>query len=124
MIAKLPCAVNIFTLSGVDSVVLVYKHCNRKKLICEMNSLHQLTGTRLIFLYIVVSFAYIIWGIYGSLLPPFFPDEAKSKRASISQSGFVFGVFSLAGFISSPFFGKYGGRVSPRFLYIYRVHLQ
>ena len=83
-----------------------------------MDSKHNFTGTRLIFLYTVVSFAYIIWGICGSLLPPFFPDEAKSKGASLSQSGFVFGVFSLAGFISSPFFGKYGGNVSPRFLYI------
>ena len=79
---------------------------------------HNLTGTRLICLCIVVSLSYIIWGICGSLLPPFFPDEAKSKGASLSQSGFVFGVFSLAGFISSPFFGKYGGNVSPRFLYI------
>ena len=69
-------------------------------------------------MYSVVSLAYIIWGICGSLLPPFFPNEAMSKGASISQSGFVFGVFSLAGFISSPLFGKYGGMVSPRFVYI------
>ena len=66
-----------------------------------MDSKHKLSGTRQICLYMVVSFAYILWGICGSLLPPFFPDEAKSKGASLSQSGFVFGLYNLAGFISS-----------------------
>ena len=78
----------------------------------------RMTGIRLLLLLIVVSLAYIIWGICGALLPPFFPAEAKSKGATLSQSGFVFGIFSLAGFISSPFFGKYGSMMSPRFLYI------
>ena len=67
---------------------------------------------------ITVGSAYTIWGICASLLPPFFPQVAISKGADISQSGFVFGIFSLAGFISSPLFGKYGSRISPGFLYI------
>ena len=77
-----------------------------------------MTGIRFLLLITVVCLAYIIWGICGSLLPPFFPDEAKSKGATLSQSGLVFGIFSLAGFISSPLFGKYGSTMSPRYLYI------
>ena len=64
--------------------------------VLKMDANLNLIGLRLMAMYSVVSLAYIIWGICGSLLPPFFPNEAMSKRASISQSGFVFGVFSLA----------------------------
>ena len=83
-----------------------------------MESNHQLTKLRLILLYIFVSGAFIVWGVCSSLLPPFYPNEAKSKGASISQSGFVFGAYSFAGMVSSPFFGKYGSKISPRYLYI------
>ena len=83
-----------------------------------MESNHQLTKLRLILLYTFVSSAFIVWGVCSSLLPPFYPNEAKSKGASISQFGFVFGAYSLAGMVSSPFFGKYGSRISPRYLYI------
>ena len=65
--------------------------------VLKMDANLNLFGLRLMAMYSVVSLAYIIWGICGSLLPPFFPNEAMSKGASISQSGFVFGVFSLLG---------------------------
>ena len=83
-----------------------------------MESNHNLTKSRLVLLYICVSVAFIVWGICDSLIPPFYPNEAKTKGASISQSGFVFGIYSLAGMISSPIFGKYGSKISPRYLYI------
>ena len=67
---------------------------------------------------ITVALAYYIWGVCNALLAPFFPMEAKSKGALISHSGFVFGVYSLAAFIFSPIFGKYGVKISPKYIYI------
>ena len=63
------------------------------------------------FLCITVALAYYIWGVCNALLAPFFPMEAESKGASTSYSGFVFGVYSLAAFIFSPIFGKYGVKI-------------
>ena len=83
-----------------------------------MESNHNLTKSRLVLLCVCVSVAFIVWGICDSLLPPFYPNEAKLKGASISQSGFVFGIYSLAGMVSSPIFGKYGSKISPRYIYI------
>ena len=76
-----------------------------------------MSKSRTILIVITVASAYTIWGITGSLLPPFFPTEAESKGADTSQSGFVFGIYSLVGFISSPLFGKYGSKFSPGLLY-------
>ena len=76
-----------------------------------------MSKSRTVLLVFTVGAAYTIWGICGSLLPPFFPIEAESKGAGTSQSGFVFGIFSLAGFISSPLFGNYGSKVSPGYIY-------
>ena len=83
-----------------------------------MKNSTQIAKSRTVLIAIAVISAYTIWGVCGSLLPPFFPQVAISKGADITQSGFVFGIFSLAGFISSPLFGKYGSRISPGFLYI------
>jgi MFS family permease len=35
----------------------------------------------------------------------------------VPQYGFVFGIVSLAGFISSPIFGKYGEKIGPKLVY-------
>ena len=76
-----------------------------------------LSKFRMALIAIIVASAYTIWGICGSLLPPFFPKEAKMKGANASQYGFVFGIASLAQFISSPLFGEYGSKINPGFLY-------
>ncbi|XP_046393068.1 MFS-type transporter SLC18B1-like [Ischnura elegans] len=52
-----------------------------------------------------------------SLQAPFYPEEAESKGISPSQYGFVFGVFELTQFLSSPFFGKYLETLGPLFTY-------
>ena len=83
-----------------------------------MDTASQLSTVRRVVLLSVASAACTIWGVCTSLLPPFYPNEAESKGATLSQSGFVFGVYSLAGLISSPFFSKYGSNISPRYLYI------
>ena len=64
-----------------------------------------------------VASAYFIWGVCNAILAPFFPIEAELKGATISQSGFVFGIYSLVGFIFSPLVGKYGTRMSQAYLY-------
>ena len=76
-----------------------------------------------IVLAISVGGAYIIWGMCSALLPTIFPIEAKSKGATASEIGLVFGIYDLAGLISSPLFGKYGSMFSPRYLYIPGAHL-
>ena len=75
-------------------------------------------ASKYFFLCITVALAYYIWGVCNALLAPFFPMEAESKGASTSYSGFVFGVYSLAAFIFSPIFGKYGVKISPKYIYI------
>ncbi|KAK2184640.1 hypothetical protein NP493_259g01027 [Ridgeia piscesae] len=51
-----------------------------------------------------------------SVLAPFFPDEAAKKGVSDTTSGFIFGVFALVQFITSPIFGKLMPVVGARFL--------
>ena len=40
------------------------------------------------------------------------------------QYGFVFGIYSLAAFISSPFFGKFGHKIGPKIVYNVGAFLQ
>ncbi|KHJ77952.1 hypothetical protein OESDEN_04393 [Oesophagostomum dentatum] len=42
-----------------------------------------------------------------SCIAPFYPDEARKKGMSESQTGIVFGIFELVMFITAPIFGKY-----------------
>ncbi|KAJ1346033.1 hypothetical protein KIN20_000698 [Parelaphostrongylus tenuis] len=42
-----------------------------------------------------------------SCIAPFYPDEAKKKSMTESQTGIVFGVFELVMFVMAPVFGKY-----------------
>ena len=77
-----------------------------------------LSKPRIILLSLTVASANAIWGVCAALLPPFFPTEAKSKGATESHAGLIFGIYSLVGCIASPLFGKYGSNFSPGFLYI------
>ena len=40
------------------------------------------------------------------------------------QYGFVFGIFNLAAFLGGPIFGRFGGRIGPRILYMVGAFLQ
>ncbi|XP_013774744.1 MFS-type transporter SLC18B1-like isoform X2 [Limulus polyphemus] len=51
-----------------------------------------------------------------SLQAPFFPREAEEKGASPTIYGFVFGVYELGVFISSPIYGKIISWITPKFL--------
>ena len=46
------------------------------------------------------------------------------SRHLFSKYGFVFGVFNLAAFLGGPIFGRYGGRIGPRVLYMTGGFLQ
>ena len=72
--------------------------------------------SKTVLMFVSVAFAYFIWGVCNAILAPFFPIEAELKGATISQSGFVFGIYSLVGFIFSPLVGKYGTKVSQAYL--------
>ncbi|XP_076349609.1 MFS-type transporter SLC18B1-like isoform X4 [Tachypleus tridentatus] len=51
-----------------------------------------------------------------SLQAPFFPREAEEKGASPTIYGFVFGVYELGVFISSPVYGKIISWITPKFM--------
>lgn len=51
-----------------------------------------------------------------SIMAPFFPQEANNKGVSNFVSGWIFGVFALTQFISSPIFGKLIPVLGSRFL--------
>lgn len=51
-----------------------------------------------------------------SLQAPFYPAEAEKKGATASQYALVFGIFELVVFIVSPLYGKYIGKIGPKFL--------
>lgn len=61
--------------------------------------------------------AYIGWGLLLGLQPSFYPSEAEKKGATPSQYGFVFGIASLGAFIFAPLFGRFGGKIGPKYLY-------
>ncbi|PIO67916.1 hypothetical protein TELCIR_10318, partial [Teladorsagia circumcincta] len=42
-----------------------------------------------------------------SCIAPFYPDEAKKKGMTESQTGIVFGIFELVMFVMAPIFGRY-----------------
>ncbi|KAL6724559.1 hypothetical protein Aduo_019439 [Ancylostoma duodenale] len=42
-----------------------------------------------------------------SCIAPFYPDEAKKKGMTESQTGIVFGIFELVMFVTAPVFGRY-----------------
>ena len=67
---------------------------------------------------IIVALVISAYGISTTLLPPFFPLEAKLKGATISQSGSVFGMYGLSAFVSSPFLARYGNKINPACVYI------
>ncbi|MCL4147365.1 UNVERIFIED_CONTAM: hypothetical protein GTU68_030223, partial [Idotea baltica] len=52
-----------------------------------------------------------------SLQAPFYPSEAEAKGATATQYGFVFGVFELTVFLSSPFYGRFLSAIGPSFLF-------
>ena len=78
----------------------------------------MISKSRTILLAATISCIYFIWGVLPTLLPPFFAIYAESKGATITQSGSVFGIYYLAGLISSPIFAKYGSRMSPKYSFI------
>ncbi|XP_072042154.1 MFS-type transporter SLC18B1-like [Amphiura filiformis] len=53
-----------------------------------------------------------------SLIAPFYPIEAKEKDLSPVMIGFVFSVFSLVQFLSSPIFGKLLPYVGAKFMFL------
>ena len=48
----------------------------------------------------------ICWGFVASIQAPFLPIEARSKGATASQFGPIFGIIHLALFITSPIVGN------------------
>ena len=52
-----------------------------------------------------------------SLQAPFYPQEAEKKGATATEYGFVFGVFELTVFLSSPLYGRYLSKIGPSFMF-------
>ncbi|CAL8142745.1 unnamed protein product [Orchesella dallaii] len=56
-----------------------------------------------------------------SIQGPFYPDVAKSKGASSTESGIVFGIFELTVFITAPIFGAKMGKWNPHRVFNYGI---
>ncbi|ODM97437.1 MFS-type transporter SLC18B1 [Orchesella cincta] len=56
-----------------------------------------------------------------SIQGPFYPDVAKSKGASSTESGLVFGIFELTVFITAPIFGAKMGKWNPHRVFNYGI---
>ncbi|XP_059097397.1 MFS-type transporter SLC18B1-like [Tigriopus californicus] len=65
---------------------------------------------------ISVALTFISWGLLLSLQPAFYPSEAESKGSTPAQYGLVFGIVSLGGFLSSPIFAHFGGKIGTKIL--------
>ncbi|KAK3583194.1 hypothetical protein CHS0354_025711 [Potamilus streckersoni] len=53
-----------------------------------------------------------------SLLSPFFPTEAQKKGATQTEIGFIFGVYELVIFVSSPVFGNFIAKIGAKFMFV------
>ena len=72
----------------------------------------------------VIFSAFTGWGCILAIQPPFYPLEAEKKGARPSQYGFVFGMLNLTAFIFAPLFGRYGGKVGAKVLFIFGAFTQ
>ena len=73
---------------------------------------------------IVIFSAFTGWGCILAIQPPFYPLEAEKKGARPSQYGFVFGMLNLTAFLFAPLFGRYGGKVGAKVLFIFGAFTQ
>ncbi|XP_045181546.2 MFS-type transporter SLC18B1-like [Mercenaria mercenaria] len=80
-------------------------------------SLRTLTRDQIVIL-IATSFTNLLSFLSLSILAPFFPIEADKKDVNSTISGWIFGVFALVQFLTSPLFGRLLPVVGCRFMYI------
>ncbi|XP_041974149.1 MFS-type transporter SLC18B1-like isoform X2 [Aricia agestis] len=66
---------------------------------------------------IVISIADFCNAICVALQAPFFPHEAELKGCSSIEYGLVFGIFELAVFVVSPFYGAHLNRLGPKLVF-------
>lgn len=82
----------------------------------EMNSSNTMSSTqRYLYLSLIVVTIFV-GSMCFSLQGPIFPEEAAKKGLHATQYGFVFGVFQLVVFITSPIYGKMIGHIGATFL--------
>ncbi|CAH2262327.1 jg26873 [Pararge aegeria aegeria] len=66
---------------------------------------------------VVISVADFCNAICVALQAPFFPQEAEKKGCTATEYGLVFGVFELAVFIISPFYGAHLNKLGPKLVF-------
>ncbi|XP_034841523.1 MFS-type transporter SLC18B1-like [Maniola hyperantus] len=65
----------------------------------------------------VISVADFCNAICVALQAPFFPQEAEKKGCTATEYGLVFGVFELAVFLISPFYGAHLNKLGPKLVF-------
>ncbi|KAL4218345.1 hypothetical protein ACF0H5_023082 [Mactra antiquata] len=80
-------------------------------------SLRKLSRDQLIVI-TATSFTNLLSFLSLSVLAPFFPLEAEHKNVNNTISGWIFGVFALVQFLTSPFFGRLLPIVGSKFMYL------
>ncbi|XP_071853817.1 MFS-type transporter SLC18B1-like [Apostichopus japonicus] len=65
-----------------------------------------------------IAAAYVFNVMSFSIMAPFFPVEAEKKGVSATQVGFIFALFNLVNFATSPLFGKYLPVLGAKYLFL------
>ncbi|XP_030829068.1 MFS-type transporter SLC18B1 [Strongylocentrotus purpuratus] len=68
--------------------------------------------------FVGIAIAYMSVFTSFSVLAPFFPYEAQKKGVNPTETGLVFGIFSLVSFIACPICGKYLPVVGGKFMFL------
>ena len=89
---------------------------SRKKSIYEEEIVvKQKVTTKQWMVFVISMLANMLTAMIYSLQAPFYPGEAAEKGCTPSEYGFVFGIYELVVFASSPIFGKYMNQIGPKF---------
>ncbi|XP_074656345.1 MFS-type transporter SLC18B1-like isoform X2 [Tubulanus polymorphus] len=106
---------NIIIDDDIPSVTIASRR-SRRFSVSEKGSTFGLTRQQKI-LIINMAFANLCNSVCFSLLAPFFPSEAARKGANGLTVGFIFGIYELVIFITSPIFGSYVGKIGCNFMF-------
>ncbi|XP_052764721.1 MFS-type transporter SLC18B1-like [Mya arenaria] len=80
-------------------------------------NLRKLTRNQYIVL-VCTCFTNLLCFLSLSILAPFFPLEADKKGVSTTVSGWIFGIYALVQFLTSPFFGRLMPIIGSRFMFL------
>ncbi|XP_031570583.1 MFS-type transporter SLC18B1-like [Actinia tenebrosa] len=81
-------------------------------------------AARKVLVFCLLSFVYFLTWCYVGLLAPFFPEEANKFGINESETGLIFGVYSLVAFLASFIYGSFLlPKIGPYFVLFFGLFL-